>query len=109
MASRPSSLSASSGPALVVDHYLTQPGGKGGNVARAIARLGADRALSRAEIEKLALFAQGKPRIEIEDVDAIVVGNSAIAFIAVDANSGHVYVLAQIELYGPSGRVLDSH
>ncbi len=32
---------ASSGPALVVDHYLTQPGGKGGNVARAVARLGA--------------------------------------------------------------------
>ena len=30
---------ASSGPALVVDHYLTQPGGKGGNVARAVARL----------------------------------------------------------------------
>ena len=33
---------ASSGPALVVDRYLTQPGGKGGNVARAVARLGAD-------------------------------------------------------------------
>ena len=30
----------SSGSALVVDHYLTQPGGKGGNVARAVARLG---------------------------------------------------------------------
>jgi DNA polymerase-3 subunit delta len=37
-----------------------------------IARLGADRALSRAEIEKLALYAHGKPRIEIEDVEAIV-------------------------------------
>lgn len=44
-----------------------------------IARLGADRALSRAEIEKLALFAQGKPRIEIEDVDAIVGDASELA------------------------------
>ena len=32
----------SSGAALVVDRYLTQPGGKGSNVARAAARLGAD-------------------------------------------------------------------
>lgn len=44
-----------------------------------IARLGADRALSRAEIEKLALFAQGKPLIEIEDVDAIVGDASELA------------------------------
>ncbi len=33
---------ASSGPTLLVDHYLTQPGGKGSNVARAAARLGAE-------------------------------------------------------------------
>lgn len=32
----------SSGAALVVDRYLTQPGGKGSNVARAAARLGAE-------------------------------------------------------------------
>lgn len=32
----------SSGAALVADHYLTEPGGKGGNVARAGARLGAE-------------------------------------------------------------------
>lgn len=44
-----------------------------------IARLGADRALSRAEIEKLVLFAQGKPRIEIEDVEAIVGDASELA------------------------------
>ena len=37
-----------------------------------IARLGADRALSRAEIEKLALYARGKARIELADVEAIV-------------------------------------
>lgn len=37
-----------------------------------VAKLGADRALSRGEIEKLALYAYGKPEIGIEDVDAIV-------------------------------------
>jgi ribokinase len=33
------------GPPLLVDHYLPQPGGKGSNVARAVARLGADAVL----------------------------------------------------------------
>lgn len=37
-----------------------------------VSRLGADRALSRAEIEKLALYAHGKPEIDADDVDAIV-------------------------------------
>lgn len=37
-----------------------------------IARLGADRALSRNEIEKLALYARGRARIEADDVEAIV-------------------------------------
>jgi DNA polymerase-3 subunit delta len=37
-----------------------------------ISRLGADRALSRNEVEKLALYARGKSRIEADDVDAIV-------------------------------------
>lgn len=35
-------------------------------------RLGADRALSRAEIDKVALYAMGKGAIEIEDIDAVV-------------------------------------
>ncbi len=35
-------------------------------------RLGADRALSRAEIDKVALYAMGKGSIEIEDIDAVV-------------------------------------
>lgn len=34
-------------------------------------RLGADRALSRAEVEKLALYALGKPEITVADIDAI--------------------------------------
>ena len=35
-------------------------------------RLGADRALSRSEIDKLALYAAGKDVIDVEDVEAIV-------------------------------------
>jgi DNA polymerase-3 subunit delta len=37
-----------------------------------LARLGADRALSRAEIEKLALYAHGKSMVEESDVEAAV-------------------------------------
>jgi DNA polymerase-3 subunit delta len=37
-----------------------------------LARLGADRALSRAEIDKLALYAHGKKLIEESDVEAAV-------------------------------------
>jgi DNA polymerase-3 subunit delta len=37
-----------------------------------VARLGADRALSRAEVEKLTLYARGKARIEEADVEAAV-------------------------------------
>ncbi len=42
-------------------------------------RLGADRALSRGEIEKLALYAKGRARIEIDDVEAIVGDASELA------------------------------
>lgn len=44
-----------------------------------VSRLGADRALSRAEIDKLVLYAGDKPRIEIDDVDAIVGDASELA------------------------------
>lgn len=42
--------------------------------ARALlqSRLGADRALSRAEIEKLALYALGRPAITLQDVENVV-------------------------------------
>jgi DNA polymerase-3 subunit delta len=43
-----------------------------------ITRLGADQALSRAEVAKLALFAAGSQRIGPEDVDAIVGDSSEI-------------------------------
>ncbi len=37
-----------------------------------VARLGADRVLTRAEIEKLILYCHGRKRIEVADVEAIV-------------------------------------
>jgi DNA polymerase-3 subunit delta len=37
-----------------------------------VARIGADRALSRGEIEKLALYAAGKREVDASDVEAIV-------------------------------------
>ena len=37
-----------------------------------IAQLGADRALSRGEIQKLALYCTGRKRIELADVEAVV-------------------------------------
>ncbi len=43
------------------------------------ARLGADRALSRSEVEKLALYASGRETITIDDVDAIVGDASDLA------------------------------
>lgn len=42
-------------------------------------RLGADRVLSRGEIEKLALYAQGKREIDLSDVEAIVGDVSELA------------------------------
>jgi DNA polymerase-3 subunit delta len=48
-----------------------------------IARLGADRALSRSEIEKLALYASGKARIEVDDIDAVVGDAAELAIDAV--------------------------
>jgi DNA polymerase-3 subunit delta len=42
-------------------------------------RLGADQALSRAEVAKLALFASGHGRVSPEDIDAIVGDSAEIA------------------------------
>jgi DNA polymerase-3 subunit delta len=55
-----------------------------------IARLGADRALSRAEVEKLALYARGKERIEEADVEAAVgdAAEQALDRIALAAGAG---------------------
>lgn len=44
-----------------------------------LARLGADRVLSRAEVDKLILYTHGKARIEADDVEAIVGDASELA------------------------------
>jgi DNA polymerase-3 subunit delta len=44
-----------------------------------MARLGADQAMSRGEVAKLALFAAGHGRVSAEDVDAIVGDSAEIA------------------------------
>jgi DNA polymerase-3 subunit delta len=44
-----------------------------------VARIGADRAMSRGEIEKLALYASGKTEIDAADVEAIVGDASELA------------------------------
>lgn len=57
-----------------------------------LARLGADRALSRAEIDKLALYAHGKTVIEESDVEAAVgdAAEQALDRIVLAAGSGQV-------------------
>jgi DNA polymerase III subunit delta len=59
-----------------------------------LARLGADRALSRAEIDKLALYAHGKTVIEESDVEAAVgdAAEQALDRIVLAAGSGQVAV-----------------
>ena len=44
--------------------------------------LGGDRLASRSELQKLALYAHGKKRVEIEDVAAVVTDASALALDA---------------------------
>ena len=55
-----------------------------------VARLGADRALSRAEVEKLVLYARGKARIEEADVEAAVgdAAETALDRVVMAAASG---------------------
>ncbi len=45
-----------------------------------VSRLGADRALSRGEVEKLSLYATGRANITLDDVDAVVGDASEMAF-----------------------------
>lgn len=59
-----------------------------------ISRLGADRALSRNEVGKLALFAAGKGTIDVADVEAIVGDASelTVSTIVMAAASGNAAV-----------------
>ena len=53
-------------------------------------RLGADRALSRGEIEKLILYCAGRDSVSIEDIEAIVgdATDTGLEYIAIAAASG---------------------
>lgn len=65
----------------VIDEVLDAAGLRIALDARQLlaSRLGADRALSRGEIEKLALYAAGKKTIDADDVEAIVGDASELA------------------------------
>ena len=65
--------------------------------AALIDRLGADRALSRGEIEKLALYAAGRSEITVEDVDQSVGDASELVIddIIAAAASGRVHDAVQ--------------
>lgn len=70
--------------------------------ARALlqSRLGADRALSRGEIEKLALFAAGKSEISADDVEAIVGDASDVALERIAEAAAHGRSMDAITDYG---------
>ncbi len=55
-----------------------------------VARLGADRALSRGEIEKLILYCAGRTSVSIDDIEAIVgdATETGLEHIAIAAASG---------------------
>jgi len=67
--------------ARIVDEELREAGLAIAPDARAtlIPLLGGDRRASRAELRKLALYARGKERIEIDDILAVVADASALA------------------------------
>jgi DNA polymerase III subunit delta len=65
----------------LIDEILAEHGLKASSDAKAlmVGYLGADRLLSRREIEKLALFARGKSAVSVEDVEEIMADASALA------------------------------
>ncbi|MBS0248275.1 MAG: DNA polymerase III subunit delta [Proteobacteria bacterium] len=65
----------------LIDDEMTEAGLAMGLDARnaLIGLLGGDRAASRNEIRKLALYARGKERVELDDVMAVVADASALA------------------------------
>ena len=73
--------SESSNVVSLIDEVLKEAGLQidGDTKAYLIARLGADQALSRAEVAKLALYASGRGRVSIDDIEAIVGDAAEIA------------------------------
>lgn len=65
-----------------------------------LSKLGADRALSRAEIEKLALYALGRPAITVDDVEAVVGDAADLALEKIAEATAHGRVRQAIADYG---------
>lgn len=80
----------SSGAALVVDHYLTEPGGKGGNVSRAAARLGADvRLVARVGDDEFGHRCVDAIANDGVDVHAVTFSTTTpTGFVAIELNEG---------------------
>lgn len=80
----------SSGAALMVDHYLTEPGGKGANVARAAARLGAEVLLvARVGDDEFGHRCVDSIAGDGVDVEAVTFSATApTGFVAIDLNEG---------------------
>ena len=68
--------------ARLIDDELIAKGFELSPAARAmlVASLGADRGVSRQELVKLALYSNGKPQIEIEDILATIGDSSQLAY-----------------------------
>lgn len=66
---------------LLIDEILGESGleVKGETRQALIASLGADRLLSRRELEKLALYCQGQSQIKIDDIDAVLSNASQLS------------------------------
>ena len=65
-----------------------------------LSRLGADRALSRAEVEKLALYAMGSDEIQPDDVEAIVGDASELALEKIADAAAHGRAVDAVSDYG---------
>lgn len=80
----------SSGAALVVDHYFTEPGGKGGNVARAAARLGAEvRLVARVGDDEFGHQCVDAIAADGVDVGAVTFSTTTpTGFVAIELNEG---------------------
>jgi len=68
--------------AQLIDEELITKGISLSSAARdmLLASLGSDRGVSRQELIKLALYAHEKPRIEVEDIEAIIGDSSQLAY-----------------------------
>ena len=66
----------------LIQEELIDKGVKLSTPARSMltASLGSDRGISRQELIKLALYAYGKPEIDVEDIEAIIGDSSQLAY-----------------------------